>query len=363
MALTRSMILVAAAIVAAAAVALRRVPRRGGTGRPTAAPRATSDPAEIPDRYRVLFEGAREGLCVLRDGRVCVANQSFARMLGHRRDDLLGREVNELVSPQDRDAAGGILRGGDAEVQRTIRMQTRQRGPRWFEIGSRPIEWEGQPATLVFLDDIHARHVAGERIRDMAFHDPLTGLRNRRAFMRDLTAAIRHQGREGFWGCVLFGDLDGFKTLNDTHGHDVGDHFLGEVTRRLQSRVRHADTLARFGGDEFVLLLTSLDREMGMAREQVARIAEAILDAVAQPCTLPVKGREGEPAEYACAMSIGAVLFLDAPGREREILKAADQAMYRAKQLGGNRLAFGDPVARAGVAGFIARNDRTEVGI
>lgn len=348
MALTMSSALLAAAAIVAVAVALCLTLRRGGTGRPAAAPCATSDPAEGPDRYRALFDGAREGLCVLRDGRIRVANQSFARMLGHRRDDLIGQEVNDLVSPQDRDAARGILLGVRVAIPRAIRMQTRHRGPRWFEIGGRPIEWDGQPATLVFLDDIHARHIAGERIRDLAFHDPLTGLPNRRAFMRDLTVAIRQQAREGFWGCVLFGDLDGFKALNDRHGHDAGDHLLGQVTRRLQARVRHADTVARFGGDEFVLLLASLDGERERAREQVARIAEGILASVAQPCALPVTG--GERVEYACAMSIGAVLFLDAPGREREILKAADEAMYRAKQLGGNRLVFGDPVARASAA-------------
>jgi diguanylate cyclase (GGDEF)-like protein len=144
--------------------------------------------------------------------------------------------------------------------------------------------------------------------------------------------------RSGRYGALMFMDLDNFKPLNDAHGHEMGDLLLIEVAERMRRCVREIDTVARFGGDEFVVLLSELDADRAQSIEQVRPIAEKIRLSVAEPYELQGKQADSPQtmARHHCTASIGVALFLDHQNSIDEILARADQAMYAAKAEGGN---------------------------
>ena len=153
--------------------------------------------------------------------------------------------------------------------------------------------------------------------------------------------------RSGRHGAMLFLDLDKFKTLNDSHGHVVGDLLLLEVADRLKKCVREMDAVARFGGDEFVVLLNDLAENQAISVAQVESIAEKIRSSLSQPylLTTEVEGETGPTVEHHSAASIGVALFKGDDISQDEILKRADDAMYQAKNDGRNLIRFYDPEA------------------
>jgi diguanylate cyclase (GGDEF)-like protein len=183
--------------------------------------------------------------------------------------------------------------------------------------------------------DIKSRF-AEEEIKNLAFFDPLTGLPNRRLLQDRLQHALASGARSGKAGAILFIDLDNFKTLNDTLGHDIGDLLLEQVARRLSSCVRKGDTVARFGGDEFVVMLEELSEQSLEAAEQTEAVGQKILALLNQPYQLAAYEHHSTP-------SIGAALFSGQRQTMEELLKQADIAMYQAKKSGRNTLRFFDP--------------------
>lgn len=186
------------------------------------------------------------------------------------------------------------------------------------------------------LTDISASKAASEEIRNLAFFDPLTRLPNRRLLIDRLKQALLSSYRNGSKGALLFLDLDHFKTLNDTLGHDIGDILLKQVTERLSHCVRGTDTIARIGGDEFVVLLENLGTDAVEAAAQVELISHKILEAVSQQYQL-------ELHSYRITASIGLAIFNDHNTGFDELLKQAEIAMYQAKESGRNTLRFFDP--------------------
>ncbi|MDI1308035.1 MAG: PAS domain S-box protein [Methylotenera sp.] len=186
------------------------------------------------------------------------------------------------------------------------------------------------------LTDITMNKAAAEEIKHLAFYDSLTGLPNRRLMVDRLNQALVFNARTGRDGAVLFLDLDHFKTLNDSLGHDVGDLLLQQVAERLVGCVREGDTVARLGGDEYVVLLESLSQDAPEAAAQVEVIGEKILASLNQAYQL---GQH----EYHCTPSIGVALFSNHNQSQEELLKHADIAMYQAKKAGRNTIRFFDP--------------------
>jgi diguanylate cyclase (GGDEF)-like protein len=206
----------------------------------------------------------------------------------------------------------------------------------------------GQPLRMVgtLMDISKRKQVEGEllatqtklqstlkAIEHLAFHDTLTGLPNRRMLGDRLETALAASHRNSTYGALLFLDLDKFKELNDTYGHDVGDLMLQEVAQRLLQCIRAVDTVARLGGDEFVVLIQNLTVDHGNAKLHAATVGQKILSSLNEPYRL--KG-----VEHGITPSIGATLFLGRAVPETELLKQADMAMYEAKAQGRNTLCF-----------------------
>lgn len=184
--------------------------------------------------------------------------------------------------------------------------------------------------------DITQRKAAEEAIRNLAFYDPLTLLPNRRMLMDRLGQALASSERSRRQGALLFIDLDNFKTLNDSLGHDKGDLLLQQVGQRLSACVRHSDTVARFGGDEFVIMLVDLSTIPEEAAAQTRAVAEKILASFNQPYELAAH-------QHRTTGSIGIALFCGTDQGTNALLKQADIAMYKAKGAGRNALCFFAP--------------------
>jgi diguanylate cyclase (GGDEF)-like protein len=190
--------------------------------------------------------------------------------------------------------------------------------------------------------DITLRKAAENEIKNLAFYDALTQLPNRRMLIDRLSQTMAASSRSGRYGAVMFLDLDNFKPLNDTYGHAVGDLLLVEVARRLISCVREMDTVARFGGDEFVVMLSELDVDKTESMTQAGMVAEKIRAILAEPYVLALLQQENAKTtgEHHCTSSIGAVLFISHETSPGTVISWADMAMYKAKMDGRNAIRF-----------------------
>lgn len=183
-------------------------------------------------------------------------------------------------------------------------------------------------ATVCIIRDITEQAIAQEKILHNAHHDLLTGLPNRRLFMDRLEQAVKHAARNSSPLAVIFMDLDGFKEVNDTLGHEAGDQVLKQVAERLTGCVRKDDTVARLGGDEFTVIVTGATQ-----RKDVELVAQTIIDAIALPFSL-------EEKSVHISASIGITLFPEHAKSSKAMLEAADHAMYNAKRAGSNQICF-----------------------
>ncbi len=183
------------------------------------------------------------------------------------------------------------------------------------------------------INDITERKQAEQEIKQLAFYDHLTQLPNRRLLLDRLEQAMANSDRDKTHGALLFIDLDNFKTLNDTLGHDKGDLLLQQVASRITAAVRESDTVARFGGDEFVVMLTGLAGDIEEAAAQAQKIGWKIIDNLNQTYSL-------DGYEHYCSASIGITLFVGHGSSIDDLLKVADIAMYQAKAAGRNTLCF-----------------------
>ena len=201
-----------------------------------------------------------------------------------------------------------------------------------------PISLEDDILVAVVGVDITARKQLEDQVRQLAFHDALTKLPNRRLLNDRLVQAMASSKRNHRHGALMFLDLDNFKTLNDSQGHDAGDLLLLDVAERLKSCVRETDTVARIGGDEFIVILGDLHADKTISTELAIAVAEKIRLALAIPYLLNVKQnrKANQTVEHCCTASIGVMLFIDHDATQEDILKWADAAMYQAKEDGRN---------------------------
>ena len=190
--------------------------------------------------------------------------------------------------------------------------------------------------------DITARKKMEEEVRQLAFYDTLTKLPNRRLLNDRLSQLIAASKRSNSYGALMFLDLDNFKSLNDTHGHEVGDMLLIEAANRLTSCIREMDTVARFGGDEFVVMLSELGADKATSTSQVAIVAEKIRLVLSEPYVFTIchNNQPDEIIKHCCTATIGVIVFNGSEGSQDDIMKCADVAMYQAKDAGRNQIRF-----------------------
>jgi diguanylate cyclase (GGDEF)-like protein/PAS domain S-box-containing protein len=290
----------------------------------------------------IAFE-TEEGMMVTDgDARIIRVNQAFTRITGYSADEALGQIPSLLKS--DRQDAKFYRR-----MWQSLRENNSWQGEIWDKRKNGEIYPEWLTITAVIgkngavtnyvgtFVDFTDRKKAEEEIHHLAFYDTLSQLPNRRLLLDRLRQAVANSVRNRAGGALLFIDLDNFKTLNDTKGHGIGDLMLIEVAQRLQACVREGDTLARFGGDEFVLLLEGLNEDRAQAAVQAQGVGEKVLEALSRPYIL-------EGNEFHSSSSMGITLFINYRDKLDELLKQADTAMYEAKKSGRNTLRFFDPV-------------------
>jgi len=242
----------------------------------------------------------------------------------------------------------------DFEMQRV----THDGQPIWVSISGEPIfDAEGRfTGYRGVARDITERQLAEAQIQRLAFYDELTGLPNRRLLMDRLERAVASSTREGCHGALLFLDLDNFKGINDTLGHEWGDRLLVQVGARVSACVRATDTVARLGGDEFVVVIEGLHAQEAEAAAEAEAVAQKVLAALNQPYQI-------EGCEMHSTPSIGIALFLDAQQPVQELLKRADLAMYQAKAQGRNMLCFFDPAMQAAASARSALEGDIRLGL
>jgi diguanylate cyclase (GGDEF)-like protein/PAS domain S-box-containing protein len=263
---------------------------------------------------------------------------SPGEMAGMHIRDVLGEERYRLNLPYIEAA----LRGEAQEFERAIPTPDGSR-IRYSLAEYIPDTVNGEVrGFFVQVSDITTVKEAEETIKSLAFYDALTNLPNRRLFNDRLKQAMAAGKRSKRYCAVMYLDLDNFKSLNDTHGHGVGDLLLVEVARRLKESVREMDTVARFGGDEFVVLLNDLDSGVPASSALAGNVAEKVRLALAKPYRLnySVEGETEREIEHIGTTSIGVVLFQGRTASQDDILRWADASMYEAKRAGGNSISF-----------------------
>jgi len=275
-------------------------------------------------------------------------SERWWNMLGYQRGELEGTNAVwvDLMHPEDRAhllAYWKGLLGGQAETY-SVEWRLRHRDGHYVPILSRGFVTRDARGRALRVSgtntDLTERKLAEQRIYELAHFDHLTGLPNRRLLLGELDKALARSERSGCLGAVIFLDLDNFKLLNDTMGHDFGDMLLRQVAERLRHTLRHSDQLARLGGDEFVLVLENLGQEMQVAVTEAQHVLEKLQFSLGQPYYLD--GRL-----FLSTPSMGVVLFDGVQTEVETLLKQADLAMYRAKADGRNTTRFFDPGMQA----------------
>jgi diguanylate cyclase (GGDEF)-like protein len=235
-------------------------------------------------------------------------------------------------------------------------LKRKDGAPIWVHLAEKLIEIDGTTCVLSVGRDVTAEKQADDEIRSLAFYDPLTGLLNRRSLMERLEQAANPSVPSERLNAILFIDLDNFKTLNDTLGHDFGDQILQTLARRLAASIRRDDIVARLGGDEFVVMLGDLDEVPEQAASQVRKIGDKILSGISEPVRLPSQ-------ECVMTASMGITVFRDCSANVSEILKHADIAMYQAKAAGRNTMHFFSPELQAAVNARARLEEEIRTGI
>lgn len=311
-----------------------------------------SQKAEANLRIAATAFDSQEGMMIT-DGNTVIlkVNKAFTEITGYTTEDVIGRTPRLLRSglhDPDFYAAmwASIHSSGYWKGEIWNRRKNGEIYPELLTITAVKTP-EGEIANYVgTLIDITKSKRAEEEIRKLAFYDPLTDLPNRRLLIDRLQQSQIASARSHRHGALLFIDLDNFKTLNDTMGHDVGDLLLKQVAERLKSSVRDGDTVARLGGDEFVVLLEDLSENLPDAAAQAEAVGEKIMAILNNSYRL-------EAHEFRSTPSIGVTLFAGRDSDIEELMKQADIAMYQSKKAGRNTLRFFDPAMQSLVSAHV----------
>ncbi|EAR10025.1 EAL domain-containing protein [Reinekea blandensis] len=298
-----------------------------------------TDLERLEKRNQLLLKSIGEGILGLStDGQVTFSNPVAQQTLGMSEQELEGRSFSDIVYHGDAEQPLVTWEYLPARLACEQGQAYHERiGVFWDRAGQLlPVEYKATPmmvdddlaGIVIAFQDITERRRTEEQLARLAQYDALTGLVNRNAFNGLLKKALSRSARHEQPLALLFIDLDQFKTINDNHGHEIGDSLLQEVAMRLTDCVRNGDIIGRLGGDEFVIMLESLQ-----ATKDAARVSQSVLDALEAPFT--IRGHQ-----IFIGASIGIAVYPDSALTARELLRCADIAMYRSKEEGRNRYRF-----------------------
>jgi diguanylate cyclase (GGDEF)-like protein/PAS domain S-box-containing protein len=296
-------------------------------------------------RFRQMFERPLTPMLLVDavSHQIMDANPAASRFYQYPIDQLQQMKVSDIELNAE---------SGDTKKNEAYRLSVHRQANGEFrpvEIYSSLLSVETRELQFSIIHDITERLHAQTTVHKLAFYDPLTDLPNRRMLQECLRDMLVRAKRSNNHSCLIFLDLDYFKNINDTQGHDVGDQLLIEVTRRLRMCIREADLLGRLGGDEFVVALEELSDDLDSASLQAETIAEKIRSVLSQPYHLGsmIRSQTNMVFQYYCSASIGVTFFNAEPISVNELLKRADLAMYQAKNSGRNAICFFDPLMQA----------------
>ncbi|HJW24798.1 MAG TPA: diguanylate cyclase [Rhodocyclaceae bacterium] len=288
--------------------------------------REVNERRQAETRLRLLVDASGSGIFGLAANGDCIfINPVALRLLGvENADQFLGLPILDLITPDEAQVLGfhDALRLGRRLHSDDCIFQRADGTPFHVEIRLDPLDGEAPTGAVVNFTDVTERKAEEASIWRQANYDALTGLANRRLFHHRLEQAFADARRNREIIALLFVDLDGFKAINDTHGHEAGDCVLRETARRLEGSIRESDLAARLAGDEFLVILRHLAGE-----EYAGTVAAKLIDALAQPC------RFGD-RDLSVSASIGVGLYPHDADNAADLIKNADLAMYRAKQAG-----------------------------
>ncbi len=299
-----------------------------------------------------VFSYAYEGIIITDDlGTILDVNDNFSVITGYSREEAMGQNPRILKSGRQ-DATfyealwQTLLSDGHWSGEIWNRRKNGDIYPEQLNISAVRDSLGITRQYVALFSDITGRKEIEEQVRQLAFFDPLTSLPNRRLLTDRLNQTLLINKRNNRLGAVMFLDLDNFKPLNDTYGHAMGDLLLVEVAKRLKNCVREVDTVARIGGDEFMVLLSELDTNPQSSAEQALAIAEKVRLSLAEPFLLGRYPPEQQDSvvEHHCTCSVGVALLTTDTTDYEAVIKLADAAMYQAKDQGRNRVVLAKSV-------------------
>lgn len=299
-----------------------------------------------------LLDKAQDAILVrgFLDNKIQYWNNGAERLYGWTRAEATGSSIESLIYPDTSqfNLAMDTLRK-TGEWSGEIEQQSKFHEKLIVESHWTLVRDENGNAQSVFTinTDVSDRKAAADKIENLAYYDSLTELPNRILFTNKLNQALISSGSNQKYGALLFLDIDDFKIINDTMGHDVGDLLLRKLAKRLKQCLRTNDTIGRFGGDEFVIIFENLSESEDEAALFTTKIAEKILSSLCQPFSL-------EKHQYLSTVSIGITLFNNKAVNVKELLKRADLAMYQSKTLGKNTYSFFDPAMQAKITSRVS---------
>ncbi|GGW51914.1 bifunctional diguanylate cyclase/phosphodiesterase [Alishewanella tabrizica] len=313
--------------------------------------KAESSLDEKSQQMQAIVESMLDGVISIDShGLILTFNQAAEEIFGYRGEEILKQNINILMGSPHREHHNNYLsnyinRGISDVTGRVRELDALHKNGHTFpiELSVVAVKMAGETSFIGIVRDITLRKKREQEIHQLAFYDSLTQLPNRRLLLNKLQSVIDHSARDNKYAALFFLDLDNFKNLNDSSGHDTGDLLLCQVAKRLVESVRQGDTVARLGGDEFVIVVTDLSPNQQTAANQAETLAQKIISNLTREYNL-------EGVIYNTTASIGVTMLNGAETSKEELLKQADMAMYKAKEAGRNNAQFFDPQMQIAVS-------------